>query len=71
MVVHAFNPSTLEAEASGFLNLRPAWSTESRTARATQRNPVLEKKKNPKNPKYIHTYIHTYIHKGVRDGSVG
>ena len=25
-VVHAFNPSTLEAEASG--SLRPAWSTE-------------------------------------------
>jgi hypothetical protein len=28
MVVHAFNPSTREAEAGGFLSLRPAWSTE-------------------------------------------
>jgi hypothetical protein len=28
MVVHAFNPSTSEAEAGGFLSLRPAWSTE-------------------------------------------
>jgi hypothetical protein len=28
MVVHAFNPSTLEAEAGRFLSLRPAWSTE-------------------------------------------
>jgi hypothetical protein len=28
MVVHAFNPSTREAEAGGFLNLRPAWSTK-------------------------------------------
>jgi hypothetical protein len=28
MVAHAFNPSTLEAEAGGFLSLRPAWSTE-------------------------------------------
>jgi hypothetical protein len=28
MVAHAFNPSTWEAEASGFLSLRPAWSTE-------------------------------------------
>jgi hypothetical protein len=28
VVAHAFNPSTQEAEASGFLILRPAWSTE-------------------------------------------
>jgi hypothetical protein len=25
---HAFNPSTGEAEAGGFLSSRPAWSTE-------------------------------------------
>jgi hypothetical protein len=28
VVVHAFNPSTREAEADGFLNSRSAWSTE-------------------------------------------
>jgi hypothetical protein len=28
MVAHTFNPNTLEAEAGGFLSLRPAWSTE-------------------------------------------
>jgi hypothetical protein len=28
MVAHAFNPSTLEAEAGGFLSLRPAWPTK-------------------------------------------
>jgi hypothetical protein len=28
MVAHAFNLSTWEAEAGGFLSLRPAWSTE-------------------------------------------
>jgi major histocompatibility complex class I len=28
MVAHAFNPSTQEAEAGGFLSLRPAWSTK-------------------------------------------
>ena len=28
MVAHTFNPSTQEAEAGGFLSLRPAWSTE-------------------------------------------
>jgi hypothetical protein len=45
VVVHAFNPNTWEAEADGFLNSRPAWSTVSaRTARATQRNPVSKNK---------------------------
>jgi hypothetical protein len=28
VVAHAFNPSTHEAEAGGFLSSRPAWSTE-------------------------------------------
>jgi hypothetical protein len=28
VVAHAFNPSTWEAEAGGFLSSRPAWSTE-------------------------------------------
>jgi hypothetical protein len=27
-VAHAFNPSTWEAEAGGFLSSRPAWSTK-------------------------------------------
>jgi hypothetical protein len=47
VVAHAFNPSTREAEAGGFLSLRPAWSLESaRTARAIQRNPVSKNKPN-------------------------
>jgi hypothetical protein len=28
VVAHAFNPSTREAEAGGFLSSRPAWSIE-------------------------------------------
>jgi hypothetical protein len=28
VVAHAFNPSTWEAEAGGFLSSRPGWSTE-------------------------------------------
>jgi hypothetical protein len=28
VVAHAFDPSTREVEASGFLSLRPAWSTK-------------------------------------------
>jgi hypothetical protein len=59
VVPHAFNPSTREAEAGRFLSLRPAWSTKwvpgqpglqsSRSARATQRNPVSKKKTKQKN----------------------
>jgi hypothetical protein len=47
VVAHAFNPSTREEEAGGFLSSRPAWSyrMSSRTARATQRNPVLKNQK--------------------------
>ena len=53
MVVHAFNLSTWEAEAGGFLSLRPAWSTRVsfRTARATQRNPVSKNQKKKKKKK--------------------
>jgi hypothetical protein len=55
LVAHAFNPSTREAEAGGFLSLRPAWSTElsSRTARATQRNPVSKNQKKKKEKKFL------------------
>jgi hypothetical protein len=45
VVTHAFNPSTWEAEAGGFLSLRPA--------RATQRNPVLKKQKTKKKKSLI------------------
>jgi hypothetical protein len=52
VVVHAFNPSTWEAEAGGFLSSRPeaslVYKVSSRTARAIQRNPVLKKKKDKK-----------------------
>jgi hypothetical protein len=47
MVAHAFNPSTQEAEAGGFLSSRPAWSiykVSSRTARAIQRKLVWNTK---------------------------
>jgi hypothetical protein len=50
VVVHVFNPSTWEAEAGGFLSSRPAclvYRVSSRTARATQKNPV-SKNKNKK-----------------------
>jgi hypothetical protein len=46
MVAHTFNPSTREAEAGGFLSLRPAWSTEWVPGQpGLQRNPVSKKQK--------------------------
>jgi hypothetical protein len=59
-VTHAFNPSTWEAEAGRFLRLRPSlvYRVSSRTARATQRNPVLKNqtKKSEQNIKKILGY---------------
>jgi hypothetical protein len=51
VMVHAFNPSTGEAEAGGFLSSRPAWSKKvsSRTARAIQRNPVSKNQNQNQN----------------------
>jgi hypothetical protein len=44
LVAHAFNPSTWEAEAVGFLSSRPAWSTE-----WVSGQPGLQKTKNQTN----------------------
>jgi len=47
VVVHAFNASIQEAKAGGFLEFETSLvlRASSRTARATQRNPVSKKKK--------------------------
>jgi hypothetical protein len=49
MVAHAFDSSTQEAEAGGFLSL--VYKVSSGTARAIQRNPVLKTKKKKKKRK--------------------
>jgi hypothetical protein len=56
VVAQAFNPSTREAEAGGFLSLRPAWSTKwVQDSQGYTEKPCLEnknknkKKKNKKN----------------------
>jgi hypothetical protein len=47
VVVHAFNPSTREAEAGGISEFEASlvYKVSSRRARAIQRNPVSKKKK--------------------------
>jgi hypothetical protein len=64
VVAHAFNASTQEAEADRYLSWRPAWSIESsRTAKATQKNPVLKKTHlHPKIQTKIHGHTHTHTH---------
>ena len=44
VVAHAFNPSTLEAEAEagGFLSSRPAWSTEFQDSQGYTEKPCLQ-----------------------------
>ena len=60
VVVHIFNPRTQEAESRQISEFKASlvYRGSSRTARATQRNPVLKKPKNkttttkkPNNPK--------------------
>jgi hypothetical protein len=64
VVVHAFNSSTWEAEAGGFLSSRPAWSTKRVPGQpGLQRNPVSKKKK-------IVSRISVYLWDGSQVGAV-
>jgi hypothetical protein len=52
VVAHAFDPSTREAEAGGFLSSRPAWSTEcSGLHRETLSRKTKKKKKEKRKKK--------------------
>jgi hypothetical protein len=47
--MHAFDPSTWEAEAGGFLSSRPAWSqSEFQDSQGDTEKPCLEKRKQNK-----------------------
>jgi hypothetical protein len=50
---YAFNPITWEAEAGGFSEFKPSlvYKVSSRTARATQRNPVSKNKQKQQQQK--------------------
>ena len=49
MVAHAFNPSTWEAEAGGFLSSRPACSTEGVSEHPGLNRETLSRKTKPTN----------------------
>jgi hypothetical protein len=52
VVAHAFNPSTWEAEAGGFLSSRPAWSTKCIPGQPELYRKTLSRKKKNKNKKF-------------------
>jgi hypothetical protein len=45
VVAYAFNPSTREAEAGGFLSSRPAWSTKKRKEKKRKEKKRKEKER--------------------------
>jgi hypothetical protein len=51
VVAHAFNPSTREAEAGGFLSSRPAWSTKWAPGQPGLYRETLSQKKTKKKKK--------------------
>ena len=51
VVAHAFNPSTREVEAGGFLSSRPAWSTEFQDSQGYNRETLSLKNKKKKKKK--------------------
>jgi hypothetical protein len=51
VVTHAFNPSTREAEAGGFLSSRPAWSTDRVPGQPGLHRETLSRKTNKKKKK--------------------
>jgi hypothetical protein len=57
VVAHAFNPSTREAEAGGFLSSKPAWSTEFQDNQDYTEKPCLGKEKKRKEKKKVTTDV--------------
>jgi hypothetical protein len=51
VVAHAFNPSTREAEAGGFLSSRPGLQNEFQDSQGYTEKPCLEKTKKQKQNK--------------------
>jgi hypothetical protein len=67
VVTHAFNPSTREAEAGGFLSSRPAWSTKSYTEKPCLEKPKKKKKRKRKRKSILVclTVYHTHLKREI------
>jgi hypothetical protein len=57
VVAHAFNPSTREAEAGGFLSSRPAVQSEFQDSQGYTEKPCLKKPKKEKEKKRKKTFL--------------
>jgi hypothetical protein len=62
VVAHTFNPSTQEAEAGGFLSLRPGLQSEFQDSQGYTEKPCLEKQKQQTKQKQKQNYIYIYIY---------
>jgi hypothetical protein len=62
VVVHAFNPSTWEADAGRFLSSRPAWSTQH--SQGYTEKPCLEKQQTNKQTKEYNTRTEEPLQQG-------
>jgi hypothetical protein len=66
VVAHAFNPRTWEAEAGGFeFEVSLVYRVSSRTARATQRNPVSKNQNQPNKQTNKGISIHILNYQGT------
>jgi hypothetical protein len=70
VVAHAFNPSTREAEAGGFLSSRTAWSTEWVPGQPGLHRETLSRKTKKKKKKYIISLNTRSKHKFEREKRV-
>ena len=62
VVLHAFNPSTREAEAGGFLSSRPAWSTKWVVGQpGLHRETLSREKKKKKSPKNARLNLRQFV----------
>jgi hypothetical protein len=58
-VAYAFNPSTREAEAGGFLSSKPAWSTEQVSGQPGLHRETLSQKQKQTNKQTNKQQIHS------------
>jgi hypothetical protein len=70
VVVHAFNPSTREAEAGGFLSSQPGLQSELQDSQGYTEKPCLEKRKKKQTKKQNQT-LHLPQVELQKDGVVG
>jgi hypothetical protein len=68
MVAHTFDPSPQEAEAGGFLSLRPAWSTKWVPGQSGLYKETLSRKTKQNKTKFCVQVLYLRVHLHPRKG---